>query len=88
MKWFDPERGLGRIAQDDGGPDAVVHRSAVHGPGAEALAAGERVLFDITFDSDGIRADNICPIAEARPDAPGRCAQWPPNPGPCSCVRG
>ncbi|WP_208921482.1 cold-shock protein [Streptomyces capitiformicae] len=77
MKWLDPERGLGRLAQDDGGPNAVVHRPAIHGPEEEAPAAGERVLFDITFDSDGIRADNIRPAAEAPPDASRAAACCP-----------
>ncbi|MGX1916151.1 cold-shock protein [Streptomyces phaeochromogenes] len=61
VKWFDPERGLGAIAQDGEGIDAVAHRSAVHGDADRVLAAGSRVRFDVTQDADGVRADNIQP---------------------------
>ncbi|MGW1674522.1 cold-shock protein [Streptomyces sp. NPDC002324] len=59
VKWFDPGRGLGVIAQDGGGPDAVAHRLAVHGDADCMLVAGNRVLFDVTLDVAGVRADNI-----------------------------
>ncbi|MFD3504740.1 cold-shock protein [Streptomyces sp. NPDC058678] len=59
VKWFDPGRGLGVIAQDSGGPDAVAHRSAVHGDANCMLVVGGRVLFDVTLDAAGVRADNI-----------------------------
>jgi CspA family cold shock protein len=60
VKWFDPEQGLGAIAQDGGG-DAVAHRSAVRGDADRVLVAGSRVCFDVTQDADGVRADNIQP---------------------------
>ncbi|MEV4682820.1 cold-shock protein [Streptomyces kurssanovii] len=69
VKWFDPERGVGLVVPDDGRPDAVAYRSAIHGHGGHSLLVGERVFFDLTRDSAGIRADNICPVsAEAPPD--------------------
>ncbi|WP_405506308.1 cold-shock protein [Streptomyces purpurascens] len=91
VKWFDPEQGLGAIAQDGGG-DAVAHRSAVRGDADRVLAAGSRVCFDVTQDADGVRADNIqpptrlcCPPAERPQDGelvwmvpPG----LPPRPAP------
>ncbi|MCK8431549.1 cold-shock protein [Streptomyces sp. D2-8] len=63
MKWFDPDRGVGLISRDDGAPDVVACRSAVHGRVDRTPLAGERVLFDITEDSAGIRADNIRRVA-------------------------
>ncbi|MFE9454933.1 cold-shock protein [Streptomyces sp. NPDC006739] len=60
VKWFDPERGVGRVGQDGGGPDAVAYRSAVRGPGDGTLLVGEMVEFDLTVDAAGVRADNIC----------------------------
>ncbi|MFI8194840.1 cold shock domain-containing protein [Streptomyces sp. NPDC085946] len=62
MKWFDPERGLGVIAQDSGGFDAVVCRSAVRGDAERVLGAGKRVCFDVTQDAAGVRADNVSPM--------------------------
>lgn len=63
MKWFDPDRGVGVISRDGGEQDVVACRSAVHGRVDRTLLAGERVFFDITEDSSGIRADNICRVA-------------------------
>ncbi|MQY40721.1 hypothetical protein SRB17_87540 [Streptomyces sp. RB17] len=60
VKWFDSERGVGRVVQDGGGPDAVACRSAVQGLGEGALLAGEPVEFDLIVDAAGVRADNIC----------------------------
>jgi cold shock CspA family protein len=59
VKWFDPERGLGVIALDGGGFDAVAYRSAVHGDAELELVAGKRVCFDVTRDAAGVRADNV-----------------------------
>ncbi|UUU37213.1 cold shock domain-containing protein [Streptomyces sp. CA-210063] len=72
VKWFDPGRGLGVIAQEGGEPDAVACRSAVHDCSDRTLVEGDRVCFDVTQDSAGIRADNVhrpacelhCPPAE------------------------
>jgi cold shock CspA family protein len=69
VKWFDPCRGLGVIAQDSGGPDAVAHRLAVHGDADCMLVAGNRVLFDVTLDVAGVRADNIRQAAGPGPPA-------------------
>jgi cold shock CspA family protein len=59
VKWFDPVRGVGVIAQDGAGDDAVAYRSAIQGNGDRRLVEGERVLFNVTQDAAGIRADNI-----------------------------
>jgi cold shock CspA family protein len=64
VKWFDPVRGVGIIVQDGPFPDAVAHRSAVHAEAELTLVAGERVLFDVTLDAAGVRADNIWPTPE------------------------
>lgn len=68
VKWFDPGRGVGVIALDGGGGEAVAHRSAIHGGAERMPVEGERVCFDVTRDADGVRADNI------RRPAPGYCA--------------
>lgn len=75
VKWFDPVQGVGVIVQDGPFPDAVAHRSAVHGEAERTLVAGKRVLFDVTWDAAGVRADNIHP-------APQPCC--PPDKGPGS----
>ncbi|WP_420717829.1 cold-shock protein [Streptomyces sp. H27-S2] len=58
VKWFDPDRGVGLISQEGAGPDVRAEASAVHGK-AHPLRQGDKVLFNITLDSAGPRADNI-----------------------------
>ncbi|UUU23740.1 cold shock domain-containing protein [Streptomyces sp. DSM 40750] len=91
MKWFDPDRGLGAIAQDGGGFDAAAYRSAVRGDAECELIAGRRVCFDVTLDAAGVRADNIrrlgsgcCPPAEGADGeaAAHEQAGWPVETAP------
>ncbi|MFE3865255.1 cold-shock protein [Streptomyces goshikiensis] len=58
MKWFDLSRGIGLISQEGAGPDIRAEASAIHGRDGQ-LRQGEEVLFDVTLDSAGLRADNI-----------------------------
>jgi cold shock CspA family protein len=79
VKWFDPVRGVGLIALDGRlFPDAVAHGSAVDGAANRVLVAGRSVLFDLTWDAAGVRADNIRP----HPGVPTSCR--PPAEGPAS----
>jgi CspA family cold shock protein len=91
VKWFDPVRGLGVIAPDGNGFDAVAYRSAFRGIAEQELVAGRRVRFDLTVDATGVRADNICPtpplrsgpVEEAEEDTgaptPGWTVEVPPE---------
>lgn len=45
VKWFNPGKGYGFIAPDDGGNDIFVHISAVQHAGMRKLNEGERVRF-------------------------------------------
>ena len=45
VKWFNPGKGYGFIAPDDGGTDIFVHISAVQHAGLRKLNEGERVKF-------------------------------------------
>ncbi|MFJ8502165.1 cold-shock protein [Streptomyces sp. NPDC093992] len=64
VKWFDPLRGLGLVAPDGGGFDAVAQRSAVRGGAGRELVTGRRVHFDLTRDATGVQADNIRPVLQ------------------------
>ena len=44
VKWYDPVRGFGFIAQEGGGRDVFVHRTAL-GNGIDRLSEGDRVEF-------------------------------------------
>ncbi len=45
VKWFNPGKGYGFIAPDNGGNDIFVHISAVQHAGLRKLNEGERVRF-------------------------------------------
>ncbi|MGW5345644.1 cold-shock protein [Streptomyces sp. NPDC004050] len=72
VKWFDPDRGTGLISQDGTGPDIRAESQAIRENGPR-LRPGERVHFDLTHDSAGLRADNIHRPEHARnQDGPGQ----------------
>jgi CspA family cold shock protein len=59
VKWFNPEKGFGFIAQDGGGADVFVHYSAIIGEGYRELSENQRVEFDITQGQKGPQADQV-----------------------------
>ncbi|MCC0093262.1 cold shock domain-containing protein [Streptomyces flavotricini] len=72
MKWFDPDRGTGLISQDGTDPDIQAESQAIRENGPR-LRPGDRVLFDLTHDSAGLRADNIHRTEDTRSqDEPGQ----------------
>ncbi|UYQ66182.1 cold-shock protein [Streptomyces peucetius] len=62
VKWFNPEKGFGFIAQDSGGPDVFVHYSAIATTGYRELAEGQKVEFDVTQGPKGPQAENVTPV--------------------------
>ncbi len=53
VRWFNPVKGFGFIARDDGGKDIFVHRNAVAASGLETLADEQPVSFEITEGKNG-----------------------------------
>ncbi len=53
VKWFNPTKGFGFIAPDDGGKDAFVHISEVERSGLSSLHEGQRVQFELVPGKDG-----------------------------------
>ena len=51
VKWFNPDKGYGFIAQKGGGADVFVHYSAVPSPGF--LQEGQPVLFEMVDSENG-----------------------------------
>ncbi|WP_443333608.1 cold-shock protein [Streptomyces sp. CB00455] len=83
VKWFDPDRGIGVISQEGAGPDVQAEALAIRDKDGH-LRQGEEVLFDVTLDSAGLRADDIHrPVrGETRPEriehgGQGVCRTWP-----------
>ena len=49
VKWFNPTKGFGFIAPDDGSKDAFVHISAVERAGLNSLREGARELEGLSY---------------------------------------
>lgn len=48
VKWYNPQKGFGFIAPDDGGKDVFVHATALEAAGIRILSDGQEVTFDVT----------------------------------------
>ena len=62
VKWFNPEKGFGFIANSEGGDDVFVHFSAIQAEGFKTLNEGQKVSFDIEADPKNpakMRAANV-----------------------------
>jgi CspA family cold shock protein len=53
VKWFNPAKGFGFIAPDDGSKDVFVHISVVQRAGLTTLMEGQRVTFETSLDERG-----------------------------------
>ena len=60
VKWFNPRKGYGFIATEDG-RDIFVHYASISGEGYRTLAEGDPVTFDIVEGEKGLRAENVVP---------------------------
>jgi len=53
VKWFDPKKGYGFIAPDDGSKDIFVHISAVEAAGLNRLDERQKVSYDVERGNNG-----------------------------------
>ena len=67
VKWFNPRKGYGFIAGDDG-QDIFVHYANISGEGYRTLAEGQPVTFDIVEGEKGLRAENVIPQTAEQPN--------------------
>ncbi len=61
VKWFNPTKGFGFIAPEDGSNDAFVHISAVERSGLSSLIEGQKVSYDLEPGRDGKSAAGTMP---------------------------
>ena len=59
VKWFNPDKGYGFIAQDGGLPDVFVHFSQIDGAGFRNLEEGQRVEFEVGQGQKGPQATGV-----------------------------
>jgi len=53
VKFFNPTKGFGFIAPEDGAKDVFVHISALENAGLSTLAENQRVSFDVQKGNNG-----------------------------------
>ncbi|MEM6602453.1 MAG: cold-shock protein [Pseudomonadota bacterium] len=59
VKWFNPTKGYGFIAPEDGGEDVFVHITAVQGAGFERLSEGQVIFYEIAMNKGKRSAANL-----------------------------
>jgi CspA family cold shock protein len=62
VKWFNPDKGFGFIAPDDGTPDVFVHHSAIETDGYRSLSENQRVEYTPARGQKGPQAEQVRPI--------------------------
>lgn len=66
VKWFNPSKGFGFIAPEEGGSDVFVHTSALERAGIPNLNEGQRVSYDLAPNNKGkTSAVNLKLLGEA-----------------------
>jgi len=59
VKFFNPTKGFGFIAPEDGATDVFVHISALERAGMSTLSEGQRISFEVVTERGKLAADNI-----------------------------
>ena len=59
VKWFNPDKGYGFIAPDNGSKDVFIHISALNAAGLDNLDENQKIKFEITSSQGKESAANI-----------------------------
>jgi CspA family cold shock protein len=62
VKWFNPDKGFGFIAPDDGNADVFVHYSAIETSGYRSLEENQKVEYTVTQGPKGPQAEKVHPV--------------------------
>jgi CspA family cold shock protein len=62
VKWFNPTKGFGFIAPQDGGKDVFVHITAVQKAGLQGLDENQKVSYDVVTERGKAAAANLKPL--------------------------
>lgn len=69
VRWFDPHRGFGFLAPEDGGADVFVHASEIVTDGPRLLREGQAVSFEIGQGDRGPQALQVRVTGDVAADA-------------------
>jgi CspA family cold shock protein len=86
VRWFDPERGFGFLAPEDGSADLFVHASEIAGDGGpRLLREGQTVEYEVGEGDRGPQARRVRVTGDLAPDTPvgvlGTVAWYEPGKG-------
>ena len=59
VKWFNPKKGYGFIAPEEGDKDIFVHITAVQAAGMKKLAEGQKLSYDAEEKDGKVSAVNL-----------------------------
>ncbi len=59
VKWFNPSKGYGFLAPEDGGKDIFIHTSALEKAGLRRLDENQKVSYEIATNKGRASAVNI-----------------------------
>jgi len=59
VKWFNPDKGFGFIAPDDGTPDVFVHHSVIDTSGYRSLDENQKVEYTVQQGPKGLQAAQV-----------------------------
>ena len=59
VKWFNPDKGFGFIAPDDGTADVFVHHSAIDMSGYRTLEENQKVQYTVQQGPKGPQATQV-----------------------------
>lgn len=65
VKWFNPKKGYGFIATEDG-RDIFVHYASISSNGYKTLNEGDSVSFNIVEGEKGLRAENVVSLSDSQ----------------------
>ena len=85
VKWYDPDKGFGFVAREDGGSDLFLHHTVV---GLESLAEGDRISFSVGYGLKGERAEDIRVVERSGKPARVRAPREYGDPGDYGASRG